>query len=184
MNELKICFLDFDGVLSSLRTVAAYNRVRTINHIKTEVVAGTIPNIKTDFDPIAVNLIRNVLDITGAKIVISSSWRLDIPLNEIRKLFHNEFGWPDGSGEYIIGRTPARNLSHHRGQEIEDWIDENVVLGTDASPFKYCIIDDGYNFYHHQIPFLIQTDPYNGFLYENYCKMLEMFDIITEDEML
>ena len=58
----KIIFLDFDGVLNSLRSYAAYG--------------------DATFCRTSVDLILTLLKQTGAKIVISSSWRESFSLKQ------------------------------------------------------------------------------------------------------
>lgn len=86
-----------------------------------------------------------IIDCTGAKIVVSSSWRLSYTLEQIRAIWEH-FDLP---GE-LIGYTPfidneiasmfdeAEMKPVERGREIQSWLDSNHVD-------KYCIIDDGYD---------------------------------------
>lgn len=55
---MKIIFLDIDGVLNS----RAYDRKRNWNE-------------QTDIDETRLPLIKEIVDATGAKIVLSSTWR-------------------------------------------------------------------------------------------------------------
>ena len=80
---MKIIFLDFDGVITTLKSNWA------------------IDNEK-------VELVKQICDATGAKIVISSSWRrytleqtLEKITNQEKVYGHNPFPYP----EYIVGIT-------------------------------------------------------------------------------
>lgn len=165
----KIIFLDFDGVLNSVRSVVADQKCINALNAKHAILAGH--TIASGFDPVAVKLIRQIINKTDAYIVVSSAWRKAISLGDIRQIFHTEFGWPDGEEERIIGVTGRRD-NGHRGSEIQDWIDDHTVGITN---FQYIIVDDSYDFHDHQMKRFIQTDPYNGFSYQDYCNALELF---------
>lgn len=127
----KIVFLDFDGVITTLKS------------------NWTIDNEK-------VELVKQICDATGAKIVISSSWRrytLEQTIEEITNqesvYGHNPFPYP----EYIIdiiSRMYAfkygNKETHYglcRGVEIDRWLWEhkdvtNYVILDDDSDMLLC----------------------------------------------
>ncbi|QDJ96453.1 hypothetical protein Xoosp13_267 [Xanthomonas phage Xoo-sp13] len=165
----KIIFLDFDGVINSVRSVVADQKCVNALQAKHAILAGH--KIASGFDPVAVKLIWQICNKLDAYIVVSSAWRKAININDIRKIFHTEFGWSSGPDERIIGVT-GRHDNGFRGDEIQAWIDSHTVGITN---FQYIIVDDSYDFHDHQHKRFIQTDPYNGFSYENYSKALELF---------
>lgn len=164
----KIIFLDFDGVINSVRSVVADQKCVNALNAKHAILAGN--TIVSGFDPVAVKLIQQIMRKTDAYIVVSSAWRRAITLNDIRQIFHTEFGWPGGEDERIIGVTGRRD-DGHRGTEIQEWIDDHTV---GIRNFQYIIVDDSYDFHDYQHKRFIQTDPYNGFSYEDYGKALEL----------
>lgn len=167
----KIIFLDFDGVLNSVRSAIADGHYITTLNAKNSILMGTPTS---GFDRIAVNLIHSLMKRTGAYIVVSSAWRKTFSLRDIREIFHNEFGWShEEVTESIIGVTGISD-SQSRGDEIQNWIDEHTV---GINNFQYIIIDDGYDFHDHQYKRLVQTDPYEGFLYKDYVKALGLFGL-------
>ena len=87
------------------------------------------------FDNDAVGNLRDIIDQTGAKIVISSSWR-HMGLSRIQEIWR-EWNLP---GE-VIGCTPgewgASEAFDTRGQEIRQWLDDNAI-----EPFNFVVIDD------------------------------------------
>lgn len=119
---MKIIFLDIDGVLNS----AIYDRQRSIQD-------GNI-------DVTRLALIKELVDKTDAKIVLSSSWRIhwqkdyqkcDIEGRELIDTFA-------GSGLEIYDKTP--HISYlERGDEIRNWLLEH----TDVESF---VIFDDYAF--------------------------------------
>lgn len=175
----KIVFLDFDGVLNSVRSVTADQKIVNAVRAKHDLLAGN--PITSGFDPVAVRLVWQLLVKTDSYVVVSSAWRKAINLKDIREIFHKEFGWPsDDASERIIGVTGSRD-NGHRGSEIADWINDHTV---GIANFKYIIIDDSYDFFDDQHKRFIQTDPYEGFLYRDYTKAMELMDGILDEEVL
>lgn len=83
---MKVIFLDIDGVLNSNDW-----------YVKTRGIGGYNGG---DVDPKCIELINDLIDATGAKIIMSSSWRSDYE-NSCEYLYDN--------GLYcdaIIGKTP------------------------------------------------------------------------------
>ena len=116
---MKVIFLDIDGVVNCYDTKErAPSRVigveqRLIAHIK------------------------EIVDATGAKLVLSSTWRKDWAFNIMNgKDWHylrDEFA---KQGLYFLDYTPSRRDSH-RGEEIKEWLEST---GYDVE--SYVIIDD------------------------------------------
>ena len=117
MNQ-KYLFLDIDGPLNTRRN-DFLDPERYGHH----------------FDNEAVENLREVIDHTGAKIVISSSWR-HMGLSRIQEIWR-EWNLP---GE-VIGCTPGEwgdaETFDTRGQEIQRWLEKNAV-----EPYRFVIIDD------------------------------------------
>jgi hypothetical protein len=123
--ELKIIFLDFDGVLNSARYL-----------LRCEESGFVI-------DPARMVLLKKIADATGAKIVLSTSWRehwsknqtecssTGVRINDIFRKF----------GLQILDKTPS--LHAPRETEIKTWLDnhpevENFVVLDDrlmCAPF-------------------------------------------------
>jgi HAD domain in Swiss Army Knife RNA repair proteins len=113
-----------------------------------------------EFCPELVSNLNDVTDKTGAKIVLSSTWRKGQSIEELRILFKLV-----GIKGELIDITPVlhfSNWSHSvpRGCEIQKWIEDNKgILGTNLLSWKdYVIIDDdGDMLYWHRKNFY-QTD--------------------------
>ena len=109
---MKVVFLDFDGVLNSERYVRNCGEYGVI------------------IDPSRMQLLKQIIDATGAKIVLSTSWRehwtkTGTEINEIFEAYQLE----------IFDKTPK--LGGRREQEIEAWLDrvsnvENFIVLDDA----------------------------------------------------
>lgn len=117
---MKIIFLDIDGVLVTRKGMEYNMRLREQGH-DLEYMIHEI------FDEQAVSNLMHVIDCTGARIVISSTWRLLYSLDELKEHFAAH-GIP---AEYIIDITPNLDtkqqsgiwLSKERGHEIQRWLD-------------------------------------------------------------
>lgn len=155
MNN-KIIFLDIDGVLNSHRSWIAYNRLPPDRS-----------KDKYELDPVAVAMVKRVIVDTGAKVVISSSWRLSHDLAAFRNIFA-EYGWEDN---YIIDLTPRDVMNAHRGTEIEMWMMQNV---SSFESFKYAIIDDDNDMLEYQKRNHIHTEYSDGLSFKNYQKLQEI----------
>jgi hypothetical protein len=111
-----LCFLDFDGAIVTRSSM---------------VYAMTKENRDVEMlDPVCIERLNRIVEATGAKIVISSTWRILHTLEEL-KLWLKEKGF---RGE-VIGSTPV--LYMERGVEIQTWLG---AKGCDRSSFV--IIDD------------------------------------------
>lgn len=119
---MKIIFLDIDGVLNS----RAYERRRNWDE-------------QTDIDETRLPLIKEIVDATNAKIVLSSTWR-----QHWDKDLHN----CDEDGLYInktfakfglsiFDKTPDLGFSALRRDEISKWLED-----TDKKIASFVIIDD------------------------------------------
>lgn len=151
----KIIFLDFDGVLNSARTIIAYGQ------------GMLLPRSRFDdpkFDPVCVALVRALVEDTGAKIVISSSWRTGATLGELRLIF-SLYGWD--TQDSIIDVTPSF-MNVTRGVEIHHWLENNAW-------HDYVIIDDGDGFLAEQLPHVIKTDMYEGLTFQQFVQIGNRF---------
>ena len=159
--SLKIIFLDFDGVLNNQLWF-------TSDEFKK---LGSPQNVEDhdyrQFSPLNVGLLNNLTDSTGAKIVVSSSWRKYRTLEELQKLLKSV-----GVIGEVIGKTPyltfnkVDGIEHRsvpRGCEIKAWIESNKgILGEKVSKFKYIILDDDSDMLYWQREKFICVDPYCG----------------------
>ena len=117
---LMILFLDFDGVLVTDR--CQMQLWETKGTLRDE--HGAL------FDPECVKCLKEIIDATDADIVVSSTWKMDMGLEGILRM------WSDrGLPGNIIGVTPDIDPIH-RGDEIAAWLDS---YGDDCS---FVIIDD------------------------------------------
>jgi len=138
---MKVIFLDIDGVLNSRSSAKAL---------------GGYPHKLSQmskFDKVALGLIRKLVKQTGAKVVISSTWRSTFTTEEFSKAFKVP----------VIGKTV--NSAHgHRGEEIAEYLSANPEV-TD-----YVIIDDDIDMLEEQFKNFVRTNYLVGFTLFNYVK--------------
>ncbi len=138
----KIIFLDIDGVLCPYP----------------EWQQDWVGNQNDQFDAVCCKYLRDILDRTGAKIVMTSSWRL-FPENANNMwLQFCRFGIP---WDTVVGNTPDlqgnRAIKTHlelRWAEIRDYIERFRIE-------KYIILDD-FNLERFDKAHLIRTQRYTG----------------------
>ena len=130
---MKLLFLDIDGVLNSQ---AFY----TVRHEQIKAGKKEREYSLDEFDPKAVELVNRICRETGAKVVVSSTWRHGRTITELQTLLES-VGF---SGE-VVGKTPdlCRQvesglwMSAVRGDEIKKYTNEQncesfVILDDDG----------------------------------------------------
>lgn len=137
-TNVKVIFLDIDGVL---------NHEKHYEWLMTTDEPTPLQRVYpySEFNPTSCRYLCDIINETGAKIVVSSSWRLDgeARLNSLFK----HFGIPR-----IYDVTPCLNTA--RGIEIGAW------LAAHPEVTNYVILDDDEDMNVEQIPFFIKTNPY------------------------
>lgn len=148
-------FLDIDGVLNSVDSaIAFFSLDKNVYHQDERL------------DPVSIGLLRHLCDITDAKIVISSSWKIGRTVQDFLDIFKG-YGWDDFP---CIGITPyyTGNCTNRRGHEIQQWLDENPVD-------SYVIFDDDSDMLESQQSNFIHISNINGFRSQHYVKALRHF---------
>lgn len=118
-DKLKIIFLDIDGVLNSNDWY-----VKRAETVPMDSISAQYPFY--EFDPTAVKRLNRITDTTGAKIVVSSTWRHGRTVEQLKTLFQ-----PVGITGEIIDVTPdirtAKDVSYTipRGCEIDKWLKDH-----------------------------------------------------------
>ena len=133
---MNIVFLDVDGVLNSIEYLTQmYKKLKRT--LKQEEM----------LDPICINNLKEIVDKTNARIVITSSWKI-CDLDILIKVF----------SKYNLQVYDATiNYGDKRGKEIREWLDNNKDVNN------YIIIDD--DFFKDYVGLedkIIQTSMYKG----------------------
>ena len=135
---MKIIFLDFDGVLVNKKSWY----VRT-------------PNGEAEADPDCIAALNLITDATGARIVISSSWRIGQTLLRLKAIL---FQW-HATGK-VVSKTPSTPIpigspiapGMTRGKEIDAWLKSQDRYAIDS----FVILDDDGDMHPHLMR-LVQT---------------------------
>jgi hypothetical protein len=127
---MKTIFLDIDGVLAT-NTQFSMNRAKfwRRNPNMEEL------NVPYPWDKGAVDVFNEILEATGAEIILSSDWKLYFSLNNLNEIF--QF---NGVNKSPIGVTSnlfiaSGNLEMTRAGEIKEYITEHNIE-------NYVVIDD------------------------------------------
>ncbi|MCU1492218.1 MAG: hypothetical protein JWM85_3623 [Acidimicrobiaceae bacterium] len=167
-DDFRLLFLDIDDVLNSVKTSVVYG---TYPFPSTVIVSegrdprtGAATNSLTlldsppvrdvgAFDQANIKLINKLCKVTDTHIVLSSSWRLGLDVDQVREML--EYIGIDSSR--VIGRTGQGSVGWNRGREIQEFlsglegdmsylIDCGLVTpslyGKSLKPKSYVIIDD------------------------------------------
>ncbi len=127
---MKIIFLDFDGVLNHEKFYKERFEKRY------EEGAMSYPN--SEIDPESVSNLNELISETGAKVVISSTWRHSGIEYCKRALEFHGF-----KGEIIDVTPDLRSENCLRGNEILKWVKDNEKLvGPYYNFTEYVILDD------------------------------------------
>ena len=132
---MKVVFLDIDGVL---QPDTQYRFQHDLDQLKQDHILIN-PEFETidkydlgavvhDWVPNSVQLLTQLLEDTGAKIVISSAWRTGKTVRYLQLLFSVY-----NLDVYVVGKTPELR---YRGDEIAAYLQENPEID------QYVIIDD------------------------------------------
>ena len=156
---MKVIFLDIDGVLNS----GAYDRRRNWNEL-------------TDIDESRLPLVKQIVDQTGAVIVLSSTWR---------EHWEKDIQKCDVEGAYITytfakygleiyDKTPFWDIRANRIDEVKRWLEG-------AKDVEKFVIRDDYGFGWADLsPRFIKTNPRFGLgLEENHVK--KAIELLTEE---
>lgn len=156
---MKVIFLDFDGVMNSVR----YHTARHAAGLDMHAGRG----VKPCLDPEAIKVLNEVCEKTGAVVVVTSTWRL----NEKRTTVS---GWlREGGFEGITyALTPAWKdvKAEHpelerivRGHEIQQWLDNAAVFpNRRLGPVTHFVILDDDTDMVHLYDHLVKVDDQDG----------------------
>ena len=116
---MKVIFLDIDGVVNCYDT------------------KERAPSKVVGVEQRLITHIKEIVDATGAKLVLSSTWRKDWAFDLLDgidwRYLRDEFAKQD---LYFMDYTPSRRDSH-RGEEIKEWLES-----TEYDVESYVVIDD------------------------------------------
>lgn len=117
---MKVIFLDIDGVLNSAQYRAEIANKRL-----------TMPEIEREIDRKPLSILKNIINETGARIVVTSSMRKTTQFKDFKEYVSHE-------GIRIHDVTlDFGDAGMHRGEEIREWIQKH-----EEELEEYVILDD------------------------------------------
>jgi len=151
---MKVLFLDVDGVLNKAntkeKTTTGYNFV----------------------EDVFVRRLKDIVDQTGCKIVLSSDWRYDAHTESNPELDELESRLAE-YGLVLYDFTPI--INNHRGREIQSWLDTHVGVSS------FVILDDRGDM-EPNAERLVRTLFSCGLTDENKREVVKMLNGVSEDE--
>lgn len=147
MSVTKVIFLDIDGPMISDRAM---------------FLPGNRHKLAEWFDPLATLLLLDVIEKTGAALVISSTWAT-MGRDAVIELLNQNKVNPDFLHQDWM--TP-RKFSSNRETEIEWWLKKHPEIT------HYAILDDYYGIKSMKNSVYVSTQ--NGLLWQDYQKMLQL----------
>lgn len=176
----KTIFLDFDGVLNSNDWY-----VRRKDHYDMDAHETQYPFY--EFDPEAINRLNAIIELTNAKVVVSSSWRHGRSVEELQMILDTvgfvgevidktvHFGGIDG---YTIPRgCEIEHWLKKKGFQRINWSIEKQQMYIDKSPVKnYIILDDDSDMLYTQKEHFIHTSWKSGLTDELMHKSIEILN--------
>ena len=155
MSFNNLIFLDIDGVLCTHR---AYEAVRE-------------KGMMTYLDPVAVGLVKRLVEDYKAQVVISSDWRLHHSFLDMVNIF--KLSNACSIANALHTRWKTSELHSSRGLEIARWIDGEYA--QKGEEYNYIIIDDNEDFMPHQLSRFIKCDTYDGLGFSGYMRAIDIF---------
>lgn len=185
---MKVLFLDIDGVINVPAAELGWRYVlghdfRAMSS-KGKAEESILKHYATTFCVASLYNLHRIVEETGCKIVISSTWRYGADIKEMQSWF------PEGSiiADAIIGKTPSFSSTSHpelvthreytnwkgekstissveRGQEINHYVKENNIQ-------TFAVVDDDSDMIHVKDHFF-ETDAYVGLNWHVADKVIE-----------
>lgn len=172
-----IIFLDFDGVLNTTR----YRYEMAQKDIRPCDQYGFL------FDPEAIENLKSIIDSTGAKVCVTSSWAWEIGPKNLSTFWkkRNMPGLLSGTtvgvqvypecaiideDEFDPFKLMGQGIAG-RGSEIESYLKAKGYRDV-----RYVIIDDVMDFKKEQLAFLVKTDPEVGITKQDAQKAIRILN--------
>jgi len=129
---------------------------------------GNLYGQEGDLDPLCIERINLICEKFGAKVVVSSDWRISS-------------GWQNrlekAGLKNIIDKTPVTvfgsyGKTYHftRGEEIQMWLEWHPNVSN------YVIVDDREDMQQNQLDHFVKVNPYRGFTDEDMKKAMTILN--------
>ena len=165
---MKYIFLDFDGVLNSDKYFSSVKYKTETEGIDDAKIMLINHWMHLDHDAIA--LMNQLVEQSGAQVIISSTWRLHYSIDELNKMLTDR-----GATFKAVDRTPrgeTKKMSQRvlRENEIQEFLNS-----LSEPPESFVIIDDMLSMGHLNSNF-IKTSFRNGFCKEHIISALRILN--------
>ena len=157
MNPIRICFLDFDGVINSVD----YRSTRP--PLDPKFGWGTPEHEDWSLDRFAIQRLNRLAELPDVGIVVTSMWRIPRSRADLRGLLMR-----NGFTGKLICKTPVIGT---RGVEIREWL-----RLTTRKVSSFVILDDDDDFDAIGFDRLVQTSSDAGLLDEHVDKAIRILD--------
>lgn len=145
---MKVIFLDFDGVLNSVE----YHK-RRYEQNPERLHERKAPCL----DPAAIAVLNEVVEKTGALVVVTSTWRIGEPRVHLCDWLRDA-----GYKGFVLGAT-IRIPGARRGVEIQDWLDHAAKHPpARLGPVTHFVILDDDTDMEHLYDKLVKVDDQRG----------------------
>ena len=155
---MKAIFLDIDGVIATPTSMRS-------NHLQ-----GREPD-RYHYDGMALMYVGRLVKLTGAKVILSSTWREDLDTRDpyLRAIMDNLCSQLATVGAPLAGVTP-RVLGGDRSSEVAAWLDDNpsqawVIIDDLARFEKRPDVCEGH---------LVLIEDSEGIRHQHYVQALEI----------
>lgn len=161
---MRVVFLDVDGVLNSVRDLMEYRKKNGIDHCI----------LYDEVEDRPLGLLKTIVDSTGCKLVVSSTWRkaYDEEGNAVLKagkLYKKLEKRLLEYGMEVFDVTPVvRGDDVERGDEIRAWLAEHLDVES------FVILDDDSDMREFTSTHLVKTTYENGLTEEHVKKAIAM----------
>lgn len=155
---MKIIFLDFDGVLNCPEDWIEMKEFGHPCNKGTDVISRQ-----------KLALLKRLIEETGAKIVVSSTWRKHYSIRELRNMFV-ERGWEIPISTFY-GMTNPDSSYRKRGDDVDEFLKDHPEVS------RYVILDDQPVFHVYQKEFFVHCNQMHGMSYED---MRDAIEILNE----
>ena len=194
-DDFRLLFLDIDGVLNSTKTAVAYGCLpwpsSVIEGNRAEPADPPVEDVEA-FDDVSVRLIERLCEKTDTHIVLSSTWRSGLNVEEVRAML----GYIGLSSERVIGRTGPSLPGRGRGWEIEQFliglerdtkylVESGLIVpglyGKSPEPRSYVIVDDDDDMLESQVKNFVQVNWDEGL---SFADVLKAGQILTMKDFM
>ena len=175
---MKVLFLDIDGVLNS-QNWFGYMQYCIKNNMYDRVLNFVDTNDEntehklTMIDNRAIANLNRIVEETGCKVVLSSSWR---SFRESDNAFTEYILKLKGFKYELYGVTPriwVKEFGTQRGEEIQLWMNKESEKNEIES---YVILDDDSDMLPEQMNNFIHVDSNIGLTYKDVCKAIKILN--------